>query len=326
MRYTASNLLKIARAELGYHEKETNAHLDNPTANAGDGNYTKFARDLYAAGYYNGNKQGFAWCDMFVDWDFYMLCGKDPKVAQQIICQSGPYGAGCKFSAQYYKQEGRFYTENPMRGDQVFFRKYAHTGLVDRVTDKGFYTLEGNKGNQVSECFYPFNDPNIDGFGRPKYDPEVEEEIPVSPDADTDAAIAVGSIVTIVKGAVYTTGQKVPHWVRKMKWIVREVSGSRIVIDKSADGKISICSPIDMKYLIADKPYTPKVGDIVNFIGSKCYTRADGKGGKEVKPGKAKVTSIYGLGECSHPFHLVAEKGSGSTVFGWCAAKDITKV
>ena len=77
MAYTASKLLEIARGELGYKEKETNSQLDNPTANAGDGNWTKYARDLHSAGYYQAAKNGYAWCDMFVDWCFWQLAGKD---------------------------------------------------------------------------------------------------------------------------------------------------------------------------------------------------------------------------------------------------------
>ena len=64
----ASDVVKIALAEVGYKEKASNSQLDNPTANAGSNNYTKYARDLRDAGYYNGNKNGFAWCDVFVDW------------------------------------------------------------------------------------------------------------------------------------------------------------------------------------------------------------------------------------------------------------------
>ena len=53
-----ADIVAIALAEVGYHEKETNASLD--TANSGGNNWTKYARDLAAAGYYNGNKNGYA--------------------------------------------------------------------------------------------------------------------------------------------------------------------------------------------------------------------------------------------------------------------------
>ena len=63
-----SDIVTIALAEVGYWEKASNASLDDKTANAGAANWTKYARDLAAAGYYNGNKNGYAWCDVFVDW------------------------------------------------------------------------------------------------------------------------------------------------------------------------------------------------------------------------------------------------------------------
>ena len=41
-----SKVLEIAKAQVGYIEKETNAQLDNKTANAGDENFNKYARDF----------------------------------------------------------------------------------------------------------------------------------------------------------------------------------------------------------------------------------------------------------------------------------------
>ena len=51
MAHTASKLVALAAQEVGYLEKATNSRLDDKTANAGRGNWTKYARDLYAAGY-----------------------------------------------------------------------------------------------------------------------------------------------------------------------------------------------------------------------------------------------------------------------------------
>lgn len=197
MSYTVKKLLQIAAGEIGYKEKETNANLDNKTANAGDGNFTKYARDLREKGYYQASKQGYAWCDMFVDWCFLQLCGGDPDVAQKIICQSGPYGAGCKFSAQYYKNQGRFHTSNPKPGDQIFFNNYAHTGIVEKIVGNVVHTIEGNTSNQVARRTYTLGSSSIDGYGRPMYDAE-EEFTPVTltgtastgSDADNKAIIA----------------------------------------------------------------------------------------------------------------------------------------
>lgn len=183
MALTASKLIEIALAEVGYLEKETNSQLDNKTANAGDENWTKYARDLYAAGYYNGNKNGYAWCDVFVDWLFLQLCGKDAKKAEEIICQTGDYGAGCTFSMRYYKNAGRFFS-SPKPGDQIFFgsgSNSSHTGIVYKVDSSNVYTIEGNtsgasgvvaNGGGVCKKSYSLNYSKIIGYGRPRYDEE----------------------------------------------------------------------------------------------------------------------------------------------------------
>lgn len=66
-----------------------------------------------------------------------------------------------------------------------------------------------------------------------------------------------------------------------------------------------------------------KVGDVVNFTGSKHYASANATSGPACKPGKAKITQIYQLGKSKHPYHLVAISGGGSTVYGWVDEGDI---
>lgn len=187
MGYTASKVLEVARGELGYCEKETNSQLDNPTANAGDGNYTKYARDLYAAGYYQANKNGYAWCDVFHDYCHYIASGKDAELAQKITCQTGVYGAGCSWSAKYYKAQNRLYTSDPKPGDQIFFgtsiEKAEHTGIVEKVENGIVTTIEGNTSNKVARRTYQLTYAKIVGYGRPYYDEEdtvVEETTPAT--------------------------------------------------------------------------------------------------------------------------------------------------
>lgn len=63
------------------------------------------------------------------------------------------------------------------------------------------------------------------------------------------STLSVGSTVSIKSGATYYNGVDVPDWVEAKKWIVREISGDKVIIDKSTDGANSICSPISSKYL-----------------------------------------------------------------------------
>lgn len=178
----ANKVIQIAKNEVGYLEKQNNMNLDSKTANAGDKNYTKYARDLdNIPGFYNGKKQGFAWCDCFVDWCFVKAYGVDN--AKRLLCQPDKsLGAGCQYSMDYYKTKGQLYT-SPKIGDQIFFKnssgKIVHTGLVENVDRSYVYTIEGNtstasgviaNGGGVCKKKYKLNYERIASYGRPKYD------------------------------------------------------------------------------------------------------------------------------------------------------------
>ena len=127
-------VLHIAAEELGYLEKATDRDLDSKTANPGNGNWTKYARDLWQAvpHYYQSNKNGYDWCCVFVDWCVYIASGRDSVRAQAAKYFTGPYGAGCDWCVKYYKEAGAWYAD-PKPGDQIFFGSaYAaqHTGHV----------------------------------------------------------------------------------------------------------------------------------------------------------------------------------------------------
>lgn len=182
MAYTAQKLVEIAKKELGYYEKASLSQLDEKEANKGAGNFTKYARDLAAAGYYNGNKQGVSWCDVFVDWCFYQLTDKDAKKAQEMEYQTGTLGAGCKYSAQYYRSKGRFF-QTPNIGDQIFFGepgKENHTGIVIANEETYITTIEGNSDNKVTQRYYSKNNPDIVGYGRPNYEKETISTTPTT--------------------------------------------------------------------------------------------------------------------------------------------------
>lgn len=196
MGYTAKRLIAIAEGEIGYLEKYSNSQLDHDTANAGYNNYTKYARDLYKAGYYNGNKNGYAWCDVFVDWCHWIAAGKNAKEAQRVICQTGDCGAGCTYSADYFQAAGRFFS-SPKVGDQIFFGNdddEYHTGIVYAVDGSRVYTIEGNtsgasgvvdNGGGVFKKSYYRSDSNISGYGRPRYDEDDAESTETKPAPET---------------------------------------------------------------------------------------------------------------------------------------------
>ena len=176
------NLIKIAKDEIGYLEKASNNNLDSKTVNAGSDNYTKYARDLDAIpGFYNGKKQGYAWCDCFTDWCFVKAFGVEN--AKRLLCQpDNSLGAGCEYSMRYYKNAGRFRTL-PTVGDQIFFKDSSgiacHTGIVYAVDKSYVYTIEGNtssasgviaNGGGVFQKKYSLNYNRTLGYGHPAYD------------------------------------------------------------------------------------------------------------------------------------------------------------
>lgn len=218
-------LLEVALAEEGYFEKNTNSQLDSKTANPGYNNYTKYARDLDATpNFYNGKKQGVSWCDIFVDWCFVKAFGV--AEARRLTCQPlKSFGAGCNYSANYYKQAGRFHAKNPKVGDQIFFwntarTKAGHTGIVIDVDDKNVYTIEGNtsavvgmvaNGGNVRKKSYPLNYNYIYGYGRPDYKGENETvtiELPVL--KKNSSGEAVETLQRILSTYGYKLGNKNP--------------------------------------------------------------------------------------------------------------------
>ena len=73
----------------------------------------------------------------------------------------------------------------------------------------------------------------------------------VKPDTGNTTAytFSAGDLVSIARDAKYYNGSNIPNWVKNKKWYVKEISGDRAVIDKSEDGKNSIESPVNVKYL-----------------------------------------------------------------------------
>lgn len=208
MSYDPQKVIAVAKAEIGYLEKATNAQLDDKTGNAGSGNWTKYARDLDSLGYYNGKKNGIAWCATFVNWCFVTAYGLEAalKLTNQPLGK-GNCGAGCKYSRNYYKKINRLFDE-PQPGDQVFFWPkdgiggvaIQHTGLVYDVDDVYVYTIEGNtsgangvipNGGGVCKKKYKLTYNRLAGFGRPDYgmeSPNVPVESPIENDIETPIA------------------------------------------------------------------------------------------------------------------------------------------
>lgn len=222
----ASKLIKVAEAEVGYLEKETNKSLDSKTANAGDNNYNKYARDFDTKyiNFYNGKKNGFAWCDVFVDWCFVSAFGVNE--ALKLLGQPlKSCGAGCTWSANYFKQIGCF-SSKPAVGAQIFFKdskgEPCHTGLVYKIDSNYVYIIEGNtsnasgvvaNGGAVAKKKYTINYSRIYGYGIPKYDKE-----PVKQQTTTATANKSTATVKQWQVAAIADGFKFPKYGADGSW------------------------------------------------------------------------------------------------------------
>lgn len=64
----------------------------------------------------------------------------------------------------------------------------------------------------------------------------------------TTTVFKAGDVVKIT-GTTYYSGAAIPAWVKAKNWIVHSVSGERVVINKSEDGKNAIMSPVNARDL-----------------------------------------------------------------------------
>ena len=162
----AKKVVDTAMAEIGYKESGVNI--------------TKYAAwiDKNYPDFYNTQKQGAEWCDLFVDY-CVLANSDDEKEAEYVLCQpKKSCGAGCSFSYDYYKQNGRVGNE-PKYGAQIFFgtgKKPKHTGIVVDIQGDSVITVEGNSDNMVKRHTYKQTSSRIFGYGYPRYTEEVEEK------------------------------------------------------------------------------------------------------------------------------------------------------
>lgn len=162
MRPTSTQCVNTAIANVGYKESK--------------GNKNKFAKyiDSHYPTFYNGKKNGTAWCDIFVDYCI-LYNAKSAKDAEYVLCQPArSCGAGVKWSYKYYAAKKRT-TKTAHYGDQIFLTKdkkqsgLYHTGIVYKVDSKYVYYIAGNDGNAVKKHKLLKTNTKIYGYGRPRY-------------------------------------------------------------------------------------------------------------------------------------------------------------
>ena len=220
--YDKQKVIDIALAEVNYLEKASNNQLDDPTANAGSKNYTKYARDLDKIGFFNGRKQGYAWCAVWVCWCFVQAYGVEG--AKKLLClpSNAAYNcaAGCRYARNYFKSKSQLY-DKPEPGDQVFFyskdkKSISHTGLVYKVDSEKVYTVEGNtsgasgvisNGGGVCKKSYSLTYDRLAGFGRPQYTNNSVTKLTFDTLRIGDSGEQVKTLQTLLNRTEYTSGK-----------------------------------------------------------------------------------------------------------------------
>lgn len=184
-RVYVESVISLAKAFVNYCEKKSNSNLLDFTTNAGSGNFNRFSDELDKAAYWNKGdgksiKNGHEWCAAFINWLVFVCSDYDIVKTKEILCiplDEENLGAGVEFLRKYFRAVGR-YDAKPEKGDLVIFttvndgkNSADHVGLLTAIGRDGtIYTIEGNKDNKVSECFYPPDYWKILGYAHPRYD------------------------------------------------------------------------------------------------------------------------------------------------------------
>lgn len=154
-------------------------------------NRTRYGALLDSVNFFSGNKNGVAWCSTFCEAGVFESCYDDTKpdydnndrkwdalyFTYEPQNTSVNYGCACRYSAQYFRDNGAWHTKDDFEeGDFVFFGDEGneyHQGIVtERMENRqGFYSVEGNHNDGVFKVWHDI-DENISGFGVPMFDDE----------------------------------------------------------------------------------------------------------------------------------------------------------
>ena len=137
-----------------------------------------YAEEMDALNVYNGKKQGYPWCNVFIDWCFYKAVGLDR--ARELLIG---WSAGCTQDWNWFKAKGQIVTE-PQKGDLIFFRNLSHIGIIENIENGIIHTIEGNTSNEaeliinggcVAKKTYSIGSSAIYGYARPKYEEKASD-------------------------------------------------------------------------------------------------------------------------------------------------------
>lgn len=170
-----------------------------------------------------------AWCATFVS-AVAIKCGATDVIPTECSCQK---------MINLFKGLGTFiekddYTPSP--GDIIFYDwddsgkgdnkgNADHVGIVQKVSSKTIYVIEGNYSNSVKVRKIAVNAKYIRGFASPNY-----------PKRTT---LQVGDKVKLISGSTYYSGKKIPSWVFKKTLYVRQIKGDKVIVSWLKIGAIT---------------------------------------------------------------------------------------
>lgn len=199
MSVMCDKVINLAQRQVGYHEEGNN--------------WTKYARyfDVEAWQWFNGKKQNVAWCAIFICWLFCQAEIIGPKKARVFLGCPAPKNncaAGVPYLWQYLKaRKWQVDKKAGQKGDIIFFNaKCSHVGIIEKVDDKKYYTIEGNKSNMVKRCSYSRTSSTIYGLMRPNW-AEIEPKEEVKPEVPAPVVVEpVKPVQTTQRYKVKTNG------------------------------------------------------------------------------------------------------------------------
>lgn len=177
MSVMCDKVINLAQRQVGYKESPLGSNktkygvwFDTPKSKGGP--YPWFC----------GKKNGEMWCAVFVCWLFCQAEILGPDKARTFLGIPKPaenYAAACGWLWTYLSRR-KFYTDRKsgQAGDIIFFNtkdskgktvECGHVGIIEKVDDSKYYTIEGNKSNQVKRCSYSKTSSSIYGLMRPAW-------------------------------------------------------------------------------------------------------------------------------------------------------------
>jgi hypothetical protein len=181
----AARVVKVASKEVGYLEKASNSNLDDPKANPGSNNYTKFNK------WYGMDGQ--PWCAMFSSW-----AADKAGISKKVV----PKDAYTVTQYEKILNNGgkKVKPEKAMPADYIYFTKTGapggiyHVGIVEANDNGKIRTIEGNSGQKVARNTYTKSDYHKLLIARPNYSDKTQTTINVdsSKFSDTKTTQALG--------------------------------------------------------------------------------------------------------------------------------------